>query len=156
MYVWEGKSFAEVADLPRRRDPTRYAIGALISCGEPRGQVLLWFHRRAELAAFLWRMEPQRWGLKGPALIQYKDASADLFTRVDMLGLEPELREQLNELAQPQFHVDWWGHLRELMTSEGQLAQELRVAFQGNAGPLGDQQVAAFADYLQQRFPVAG
>lgn len=154
MYIWEGKSFAEVADLPRRRDPTRYATGALLSGGDPSQRRFLWFQNHSELSAFLWRLEPQRWGLHGAQLIAYKDATTPIFSHVDMLGLNEELREVLNAHAQPHFRVDWWGHLRELMASEGGLAAELRRAFQGSDRPVAVDDVAAFADFLHQRFPV--
>jgi hypothetical protein len=57
MHEWEGRTFGESSDLCSQRDPRHYLLGCLTTGmgGEP---VLQWFRHRAELSAYLWRIEP--------------------------------------------------------------------------------------------------
>lgn len=108
MYAWEGKSFEDVTDLCRQRNPQRFTLGALTGNGAH--ACLQWFRDPKELIEFLSRMEPQRWGVTGLNLIQLKEALDDTVTAVHVFGLSKAYRMAFNRAAAPHFQIHWWGN----------------------------------------------
>ncbi len=107
MHVWEGQNFADVALLPQRRDPRRFQVGCATTHGK--AVVLQWFRNMPEITQWLRRMEPQRWGLKGAALIEIKPALEAVLTQVDVHGLSEVSRLAHNAASAPHYEIAWWG-----------------------------------------------
>ncbi|KAB7619740.1 hypothetical protein [Alkalilimnicola sp. S0819] len=153
MHLWEGKDLDESLRMPRRRDPVHFRTGMLLGPDEHEPQALCWFRDPGELASYLHRIEPQRWGLRGPALLGYKDATGDLCTRIDMLGPEEGLRLELNRCAAPHFAILWWGDLRELLFAPTPWPRRLRRDFLGgSARAIRQEEAPAFVDQLSARY----
>ncbi|MFB4203101.1 hypothetical protein ACEZHJ_04775 [Arhodomonas sp. KWT2] len=127
MYGWEGKPFAQIERLTRRRDPQRYPVAAVTSDGE--SEVIEWFRNVAELQQYLVRMEPQRWGVEGGTLIELKTELERALTPLSVAGLAPALREAYNNALDGRFRIIWWGTLEELVEGgTGWPASVLRAA----------------------------
>jgi len=127
MHGWEGRPFADIERLTRKRDPRRYPIGCATAAGD--AEVVQWFRNIPELSQFLRRMEPQRWGLAGPALIDIKSALEPVLTRVDVFGLTEDNRLAHNQVTAGHYAVVWWGSLDELLAAtEGWPARLLQRA----------------------------
>ena len=107
MHAWEGQNFTDVDLLPQRRDPRRFQVGCATSDGER--VVLQWFRNMPEISQWLRRMEPQRWGLRGPALIAIKAELEPVLTRVDVHGLEEASRIAHNAVTDGHYQLLWWG-----------------------------------------------
>jgi hypothetical protein len=54
-------------------------------------------------------MEPQRWALRGPALIAIKSQLEPILTRVDVYGLEEDSRIAHNAITTGHYEILWWG-----------------------------------------------
>ena len=107
MHAWEGQNFSDVSLLTQRRDPRRFQVGCATSDG--REVVLQWFRNMPEISQWLRRMEPQRWALRGPALISIKAALEPVLTRVDVYGLEEDSRLTHNHITADRYQILWWG-----------------------------------------------
>jgi hypothetical protein len=107
MHAWEGQNFSDVSLLTQRRDPRRFQVGCATSNGE--AVVLQWFRNMPEISQWLRRMEPQRWALRGPALIAIKSALEPILTRVDVYGLEEDSRLAHNRITADHYQILWWG-----------------------------------------------
>ena len=115
MHAWEGRPFADIARLPLKRDPRRYPVGC--ATGDGVREAVQWFRNIPELAQFLRRMEPQRWGLAGPELIDCKAALEPALTQVDVLGLTEANRRAHNAVTAPRYRILWWGTLEALLAA---------------------------------------
>jgi len=115
-YAWEGHAFNEIKRMPQRRDPRAYQIGYAATDGTT--TAIQWFRRVPELAQFILRMEPQRWGYRLGALIAHKNALQPVITEVDVKGLQPDLLDRLNDITRPTYEIAWWGTFKELCTDE--------------------------------------
>lgn len=115
MHGWEGRPFADIERLTRKRDPRRFPVGCVTAAGD--AEVVQWFRNIPELSQFLRRMEPQRWGLQGPALIDLKTALEPVLTRVDVFGLTEDNRAAHNRVTAEHYAVIWWGSLDELLAA---------------------------------------
>ena len=128
MHVWEGQQFADVALLPQRRDPRRFQVGCATTDGSD--VVLQWFRNMPEITQWLRRMEPQRWGLTGPALIAIKPALESVLTQVDVHGLSETSRLAHNEVSAPHYALAWWGDFATFAAG----ADDWSAQFLANAG----------------------
>jgi hypothetical protein len=146
MHAWEGRPFDDVARLAVRRDPTRYPFGLVTGRpDEPQSEVLQWFRHADEMAAFLWRLEPQRWGLRLGELAEFKARTEPVIVQLNVIGPNEALRQAHNEISRPHFEVRWWGNLEELRAGQGAWAEALRE----DVNAAGD---AALLAYLRARF----
>ena len=112
LHIWEGQNFADVDLLVQLRDPRRFTLGCATGNGET--VVLQWFRNMPEIAQWLRRMEPQRWGLKGPALIHIKTELEPVLTGVDVYGLSETSRQAHNRITDAHYRVEWWGDYETL------------------------------------------
>lgn len=158
MYAWEGRPFADIARLCARRDPRRYPVGmATAAPREGTPVVLQWFRDPSKLAAFLWRMEPQRWGLRGPTLAEFKMRSEAALVPVPVLGLTEPLRRGYNALSLPHFGVVWWGSWPELTAAADGWPRQVVAAYRQigeNAMPtaVGADEADRFLAYLRAHY----
>lgn len=107
MHAWEGQNFSDVSELTQRRDPRRFQVGCATSDGG--ATILQWFRNMPEISQWLRRMEPQRWALRGPALIAIKSQLEPILTRVDVYGLEEDSRIAHNAITTGHYEILWWG-----------------------------------------------
>jgi hypothetical protein len=107
MHAWEGQNFSDVDQLTQRRDPRRFQLGCATSNGQR--TILQWFRNMPEISQWLRRMEPQRWALRGPALIAIKSQLEPILTRVDVYGLEEASRTAHNAITDAHYEILWWG-----------------------------------------------
>lgn len=148
MHGWEGRPFADIDRLTRKRDPRRYPVGC--ATGDGGREVVQWFRNIPELSQFLRRMEPQRWGLQGPALIDMKAALEPVLTRVDVLGLDETSRQAHNAVTGELYTVRWWGTLDAVLAGRDPWTQSL-LAAAGAAALEREAAAAAVAAYLRER-----
>lgn len=144
---WEGKPFDEVAKLAQRRDPRRYPVGCATGNGH-RG-VIQWFLTVPELVQYLLRMEPQRWGYRGAALIELKPRLQAVLTGVDVLGLSEDARARLNTVTEPGYRIEWWGSFSQLLAAEGPWSRSL-VDAAGAASLAPAKRAGRLAEYLME------
>lgn len=107
MHAWEGQSFSDVRLITQRRDPRRFQLGCATSDGTH--TALQWFRNMPEISQWLRRMEPQRWAIRGSALIAIKAELEPILTRVDVYGLEEESRVAHNAVTAGHYQILWWG-----------------------------------------------
>ncbi|PWG61053.1 hypothetical protein [Sediminicurvatus halobius] len=146
MHGWEGRPFADIDRLTRKRDPRRHPIGCVTTDGER--EIVQWFGNIPELSQFLRRMEPQRWGLAGAALIEIKAQLEAVLTRVDVFGLTEDNRLAHNRLTAPRYEVVWWGSLQELLRDPGEWPSQLRAAAGADDA---DDPAVRIAEHLRER-----
>jgi hypothetical protein len=111
MYAWEGKSFEDIANLTLKRKPERYPMYCVVE-GVRDGEtvrITQRFRETREMSAFLQRMEPQRWGLTGLALIELKPRLQEALTTLDVFGTTEQAREQHNAVTEPGYRIVDWG-----------------------------------------------
>jgi len=131
MHAWEGQQFSDIERIPQDRDPRGFPLGCIISNGDT--PVRQWFRNMPEIAQWLRRMEPQRWGLRGPALIAIKAQLEPVLTRVDVYGLEEASRQAHNAITQPTYAILAWGDFKAL-ASGNDAAQVMAKALDQQAG----------------------
>ena len=107
MHIWEGQTFSEVALIPARRDPARFQVNCTVSDKQD-NTFELWFYNIPEISQWLRRMEPQRWGFSGPALIEIKAQLEPAMTQVDVYGLTEANRQAHNAITQPYYWITHW------------------------------------------------
>jgi len=152
MHAWEGQQFNDVTLLTQRRDPRRFQVGCATSDGGP--PVLQWFRNMPEISQWLRRMEPQRWGLRGPELIAMKAQLEPILTQVDVHGLEEDSRTAHNTVTEPTYSLLWWGHFGGFAAGQDTWAQAFLAEQQ--LEPVQDQndeQARALAEALRARIP---
>lgn len=164
MYSWEGQDLADACKTVWERDPRRYRLGLLTHGPRPDGEAysLSWFGHHAELAQFLMRVEPRRWGVVTGDLIAFKATIQDTITAIEVNGLTESLRSRFNALCEPAFNVLWWGGLEDLKTGSGPWPHELRRRFQGaptgysasHPEPLENPRVPDFIRFLHETYPL--
>jgi len=158
MYAWEGRAFEDIARLCARRDPRRYPVGmATAAPREDTPVVLQWFKEPSELAAFLWRMEPQRWGLRGLALTEHKNDGEAALIPVPTLGLTEQIRQAHNRISLPGFGVVWWGRWEELLAARNGWPRQVVRDFRGTAdeaapAPVAPAEADRFLAYLRGHY----
>lgn len=149
MHEWEGRPFDDIAALCARRDPRRYPFGC-VTAGPAAREVLQWFRSIAEMEGFLWRMEPQRWGLRLGELAAFKSRTETVLTGLDVEGAVESLREAHNALSRPLFEIRWWGHLADLRAGRGDWAAAALARFrQGDLAPITDEELERFLGDLR-------
>lgn len=116
MHAWEGQQFSDIERIPQDRDPRRFPLGCIIANGEC--EVVQWFRNMPEIAQWLRRMEPQRWGLRGPELIRIKAELEPVLTRVDVYGLDDASRAAHNAVTQAFYRIVTWGDFKALANRE--------------------------------------
>ena len=154
MHAWEGRAFEDIATLCIRRDPRRYPVGCVTGRpGHESPEVLQWFRHVGELAAFLWRMEPQRWGLRLGDLADFKTRIEPIVVRLDVEGTQDGLREAHNSISRPRFEVRWWGSFADLRAARGEWAWGAVERFRASTGnalsPLTEEEVDEFLKFLR-------
>ncbi len=117
MHIWEGKGFDEALALIAERDPRRFGFGC--ATRNAHTTALQWFWNMPEIAQWLRRMEPQRWGLRGPDLIAMKAELEPVLTQVDVYGFSESARNRHNACTQPQYALIWWGHWADFGAGHG-------------------------------------
>jgi hypothetical protein len=146
MHAWEGRPFDDVVRLAVRRDPKRHPFGLVTGrSNEPSSEVLQWFRHADEMAAFLWRMEPQRWGLRLGKLAEFKARIEPVIVQLNVIGPNEALRQAHNEISRPHFEVRWWGSLEALRTGQGAWAEALIEQVDGT-------DEGALLTHLKERF----
>lgn len=160
MYSWEGQDVATACATVAERDPRRYRIAMLTRSPWQDGTdfALYWFGRPQELAQFLMRVEPRRWGVEMGDLIAFKAQVQEVITTIEVTGIDEHLRELFNGLSAPVFGVHWWGTLEALKTGHGEWPREVLCRFSGlSAGedpaPLENREVPSLIRFLQQEYP---
>lgn len=111
MYAWEGKNFDEVAKLTVKRKPERYPVYCEVE-GQQDGEtvrVIQRFRDVREMSAFLQRMEPQRWGIRGLAFVELKPLLQEALTELDVFGMSDLARGRHNSVSEPVYRVVNWG-----------------------------------------------
>jgi len=148
MFSWEGQEVITASAEVALRDPRKYRIGLLTTGPWPpagpaqphesgveqkrHGQSALhWFGRHPELAQFLMRVEPRRWGMEMGELIAFKARIHSLITAMEVTGLNEDLRAAFNEMAAPLFGIRWWGSLETLKQGQGDWPQEVLLRYAG-------------------------
>ena len=153
MHAWEGQQFSDVSLLPQRRDPRRLQVGCATSDGG--APVLQWFRNMPEISQWLRRMEPQRWGLRGPDLIAIKAALEPILTQVDVHGLEEDSRAAHNAVTEPAYSLLWWGDFGSFAAGKDTWAQAfLATERLEPVQDASDEQVRALAEALRARIPM--
>ena len=161
MYEWEGQELARASRICAERDPRRFRTALLTRGTTPSGEsveVLQWFRNRSELAHYLWRIEPQRWGFRQATLIDFKDRTQDMIAAIEVVGLDEPVREALNKAASPVFEIHWWGTFEELKSSPDGTASSFRAAYRASRGstcgdsPLADDETAPMVEFLHRRY----
>lgn len=111
MYAWEGKSFDEIETLTLKRKPERYPVYCVVEGNRDgeRVQVTQRFRDVREMSAFLQRMEPQRWGVRGLALVALKPLLQEALTALDVFGPTEQARARHNAVTEPGYRVVEWG-----------------------------------------------
>ncbi len=162
MFDWEGRDIVDASRLIAKRDPRRYRTGLLTAGARPEGSAcaLQWFRGHPEMAQFLMRVEPRRWGLEMSELIAFKARVQDVITAVDVTGPDESLRSLFNELATPHFAVRWWGTLDDLKAGRGDWPRTLLARFQDlspgtEPKPLDNRQVADLIEFLKTEYPLS-
>lgn len=152
MHAWEGRPFDDIASLCARRDPRRYPLGCLTADAER--EVLQWFRDARELSAFLWRMEPQRWGLRLGELAEFKQATQEVFVGLDVFGPTDAARLAHNRLSEPRFAIVWWGRFEDLREGRGEVARTLLQEFRAGAPAeaLEENELDGFIAWLRSRY----
>ena len=150
LHIWEGQNFADVDLLIQRRDPRRFTLGCATGNGET--TVLQWFRNMPEIAQWLRRMEPQRWGLKGPALIHIKAELEPVLTGVDVHGLNEASREAHNRITDAHYQVEWWGDFQTLAGAADEWSRQLLERHEIRpSGHDGAERLEQVAKALRQR-----
>ena len=155
MHTWEGQNFTDVDLIPQRRDPRRFQVGCATTDG---GRLVLqWFRNMPEISQWLRRMEPQRWGLRGPALIAAKAELEPVLTRVDVHGLEEASRMAHNRVTRDHYELVWWGDFATFAAG----AEPFPETFLSRAGlepvdPADHEQARALAEALRERVDATG
>ncbi len=119
--------------------------------------MLQWFRNRSELAHYLWRIEPQRWGFRQAALIDIKDHTQDMIAAIEVVGLAEPVREALNHITAPAFEIHWWGSFEELKASPDGAPSSVRAAYRtahggSGGGVLPDEEAALLIEFLRRRY----
>lgn len=160
MFSWEGEDVVDACTDVAARDPRTYRIGMLTMAPWPDGSTfaLHWFGRHPEMAQFLMRVEPRRWGVEMGELIAFKARVQGVVTAIDVTGPSEEHRHAFNELAAPHFGIAWWGSLEALKEGRGHWPENLLRKYRGSSPdtapePLANQETAEFIRFLQREFP---
>ncbi|MEX0732908.1 MAG: hypothetical protein WED00_06005 [Aquisalimonadaceae bacterium] len=160
MFNWEGQDAASACAAIAERDPRRYRIGMLTTGPWPAGPdcALQWFGHHSELAQFLLRVEPRRWGINTGELIAFKARVQDVITTVDVAGITEQQRCRFNDLSAPAFGVRWWGTLEALKQGRGAWPRELLRGFDdlpanAEVAALDNHRVADLIQFLQSQYP---
>ena len=156
MFPWEGKDIADVEALIAERDPYRYRIGALtVSATGARPPAMAWFSGRSEMGHYLARVEPRRHGLKGPALIQAREALQQALAGLEVRGLNKDTRAAVNDAAREAFHLAWWGSLEHLCQGGDEVAASLLAELDPPAeSPLPTRRIPELVRFLHANLPV--
>lgn len=155
MHAWEGQQFSDVALLPQRRDPRRFQVGCATSDGGP--PVLQWFRNMPEISQWLRRMEPQRWGLRGPALITIKAELEPVLTRVDVHGLDEDSLSAHNAVTEPVYSLLWWGDFATFAAGRDTWSREfLAMAQLEPVQDQSDEQARGLTEALRARLSGMG
>lgn len=113
MYAWEGKPFDDIARLTLKRKAERYPVYCVVE-GAADGEttrITQRFRDVREMSAFLQRMEPQRWGIRGLAFVELKPQLQEALTELDVFGATETARERHNGVSEPAYRiVDWGSH----------------------------------------------
>ena len=161
MYEWEGQELSRASRICAERDPRRFRTALLTRGTTPEGkpaEVLQWFRNRSELAHYLWRIEPQRWGFRQATLIDLKDRTQDIIAAIEVVGLAEPVREALNKAASLAFEIHWWGTFEALKASPEATPKSLRATFHAahadNRGgtELADDEAAPMIEFLRSRY----
>ncbi|MDR9433425.1 MAG: hypothetical protein RI539_07715 [Spiribacter sp.] len=150
MHAWEGQNFDDVQAIPQRRDPRQFQVGCATHNG--RTIVLQWFRNMPEISQWLRRMEPQRWGLKGPALIEIKSQLEPVLTQVDVYGLREASRQTHNATTAEHYTIAWWGDFAAFAAGRDAWSQAFLKA--ANLKPIqhsDNAQAKALASALRKR-----
>ncbi|RFA28210.1 hypothetical protein CAI21_12815 [Alkalilimnicola ehrlichii] len=123
-------------------------MGCATEDGAGTRPVLQWFRDHVELSAYLWRMEPQRWGIKLNELTDLKESSRPIYTQLDVFGPNEELRQALNALTLPAYGILWWGSFTDLCAGNSDWSRHWVSAFTNN-DTVDEEQQEAFVAFLR-------
>ena len=134
-------------------DPRTHPMGYF--CGDQSAKVFLWFKDTNELTDALLYGEPAIYDFADnpQELSDYQNKITPILEGIRRDGLNEDRMQQLNDLTQGTYGVEWWGSFETLTSAQGEFAADLINEFRDldsdtTPAPIGPSELDEFIEFI--------
>jgi hypothetical protein len=134
-------------------DPRTHPMGYF--CGDQSAKVFLWFKDTNELTDALLYGEPAIYDFADnpQELSDYQNKITPILEGIRRDGLNEDRMQQLNDLTQGTYTVEWWGSFETLTSAQGEFAADLINEFRDldsdtTPAPISPSELDEFIEFI--------